>query len=126
MTMTILLIDDDADVLDLLHSAFRERGYRCVVTTDSRLALDLIRTQPFDAVVTDVIMPDVTGRAIATLCDVQGIPCVAISGSLDLAERGMPPRVILVEKDGNFDRLMAALALQLHRQRHLSQQGRAQ
>jgi CheY-like chemotaxis protein len=119
MTMTILLIDDDADVLDVLHEAFKERGYHCVVTTNGREALDLIKNQKFDAVVTDVIMPDVTGRAIATLCDVQRIPCVAISGSLELAEPGMPPRVILVEKDGNLDRLMAALTLQLHRHRHI-------
>lgn len=118
-TMSILLVDDDADVLDVLHEAFRAKGYRCVVTTDARLALDLIRTLPFDAVVTDVIMPGVTGRAVASLCDMQGVPCVAISGSLDLAHSGMPPRVILVEKDGNLDKLMAAIVLQLHRRRHL-------
>lgn len=120
MTQTILLVDDDVEILEILHEAFRSRGYRCVVTTDSRLALDLIRTLSFDAVITDVIMPDVTGRSIATLCDVQGVPCVAMSGCLELAERGMPPRVILVEKDGNLERLMAALALQLHRSRHLT------
>lgn len=120
MSLAILIVDDDSEILSLLNSHLTARGHRCVATTDSRLALDLIRTIPFDAVITDIVMPDVTGRQVATLCDVQQMPCVVLSGSIDTAGRGMPARAIVLEKDGDLDRLMAALELQLHRRRHLA------
>jgi len=60
---TILLVDDDIEVLKALTKVLEKGGYHVMPYSDARSAMDSInRTKErFDLVVTDVSMPEVSG-----------------------------------------------------------------
>lgn len=58
---TILLVDDEQDILDMLQIFLQSEGFRiCKATTGSQ-ALDILTTGKVDLVVLDVMMPDLDG-----------------------------------------------------------------
>ncbi len=67
---TILLVDDEVKVRRALGTALREEGHDVVEAASAREAHRLISRQPFDVLVVDNLMPDMTGldliRELAT------------------------------------------------------------
>jgi two-component system, chemotaxis family, chemotaxis protein CheY len=63
--MRILAVDDDTDFLDLLQTEFRGAGIDLTTCTSGPRALTLLEQQPFDAVMVDLVMPVMDGRALA-------------------------------------------------------------
>ena len=63
----ILFVDDDPTLADLGGKLLRTLGYRVVSETDPKEALRHFHDRPeaFDLVVTDLIMPELTGDALA-------------------------------------------------------------
>src|SRR4051812_6103551 len=57
---TLLLVDDEADVLDLLKETF-EGTYDVVTASSGWKALDILRAEPVDLLITDQRMPGMTG-----------------------------------------------------------------
>ena len=88
-TETVLLVEDECDVRSLVRQVLQERGYRVVEATDAREALRLAGepTAPIDLLLTDVIMPQMTGRVLADLVTAAQptIPVLFISGYADNA-----------------------------------------
>jgi len=79
----ILIVDDDADILELLRLEFEdETGCRADSTTDPRHALELARTTPYDAIITDWRMPVMNGREFISALRQQGCtsPVIIYSG----------------------------------------------
>ncbi len=62
----VLLVDDDETVRDLVASMLREHGYRIVTAADPLAAIVLAGEERFDVLVTDVVMPKLNGRELAT------------------------------------------------------------
>jgi len=64
---TILLVDDEKDLLDIASSFLNEMGYEILTATDAGSALEIIgQPSPIDLVITDIIMPGgVTGIELA-------------------------------------------------------------
>lgn len=60
---TILCVDDEQDVVSTLRRAFR-RDYDVVTATSGVEAIELIRTQQFDLIISDQRMPEVTGDMV--------------------------------------------------------------
>lgn len=58
---TILVVDDDRRLLDMLRRTLAYEGYRVVTAADGREALDLVRAQRPDLIVLDWLMPEVSG-----------------------------------------------------------------
>ena len=59
---SLLIVDDDEQILALLHDLLaRERRYRISTAPDPREALALLRAGPFDLLITDYRMPEMTG-----------------------------------------------------------------
>lgn len=59
---TLLLVDDDHDLLEMLCSIFRRAGYNDLLTASSGAeALAIWRDRHPDMVVLDVMMPDMDG-----------------------------------------------------------------
>ena len=60
----VLLVDDDASLLQLLAIRIQSKGYE-VTTCDSGMnALQLLKNQVFDAVITDLRMDEMDGMAL--------------------------------------------------------------
>jgi two-component system OmpR family response regulator len=62
--MRILVIDDDPGVRVLCRIAFRTEGDEIVEAASGRDALEILATEPVDAVVLDVMLPSVNGFEI--------------------------------------------------------------
>ncbi|MDQ3672906.1 MAG: ATP-binding protein, partial [Gemmatimonadota bacterium] len=87
---TILVVDDERAARDVLGSALRQEGYRVVTANGGRDGLRLARQQKPDAIVLDVIMPDLDGWAVlrslkddTELCDIPVI-LVTVLGDRDM------------------------------------------
>jgi DNA-binding response OmpR family regulator len=57
----IMIVDDDAHVVDVVERALRRNGHLCSIARDGREAIELLRSQTPDVLVLDVVMPQVNG-----------------------------------------------------------------
>ncbi len=58
---TVLVVEDTLSELELISNYLRGGGYKVIVATDAHQALNQVMKQKPDAVVTDVIMPGMSG-----------------------------------------------------------------
>lgn len=58
---SVLIVDDEAAICRALDRVLRAAGFAVMTATDPLQALDLIMHQPFDVVLSDVMMPRMTG-----------------------------------------------------------------
>ena len=81
--MRVLLIDDDDLFREVTRLMLESGGHQVVEAKDGRDGLALFQNQPFDAVVTDLIMPQDEG--IVTIRNIRAlnktVRIVAMSGS---------------------------------------------
>src|SRR3954447_6816721 len=78
----ILIVDDEANTLASLSRAFRLAGHEAVVCDNAGRALELAQTQPFDLILSDVVMPRRDGLALLGDLKAAGVsaPVVMMSG----------------------------------------------
>jgi CheY-like chemotaxis protein len=63
---TILIVDDEAVVLDFVDRTLRSAGYKTAVALDGRRALEVAAALgSFDLLLTDLMMPHMTGDELA-------------------------------------------------------------
>jgi DNA-binding NtrC family response regulator len=78
----LLIVDDEANTLASLARAFRLAGYEATVCDSAVRALELVKSQPFDMILSDVVMPEKDGLSL--LEDLKNLelptPVVMISG----------------------------------------------
>ena len=79
---TVLVVDDDPDLLKLITAAFARAGFRTYSARNGRLAVQLVRALKPDLMVTDIVMPEKEG--IATIIEAKAAApdtaVIAISG----------------------------------------------
>ena len=87
----LLLVDDDANTLASLARAFRLAGHEAVVCDQADRALELAKTQRFDMILSDVVMPGKDGLTLLAELKASGVqtPVVMVSGqaNIDMAVR---------------------------------------
>src|SRR5712672_4051046 len=78
----LLIIDDEPNTLASLSRAFRLAGHQATVTDKADRALELIKNQPFDLILSDVVMPGKDGLALLEEIKSLGVtaPVVMMSG----------------------------------------------
>ena len=115
---TILLVEDDEDVLAVTAESLRELGYQVVTAIDAARALEILRSdQPNDLLFSDVIIPGgtngaqlaVTARRIRPKLKVlltSGYTAAALS-----FEHGVPDNLNVVGKPYQRDELAKRLTL---------------
>ena len=90
MTVRIVVADDDPDIRRLIVYALGRRGYTVFEASDGELALALVQQELPDLVVLDVMMPGLTGLAVAEVmtCDpsTAAIPIIILSAKGQVAE----------------------------------------
>lgn len=58
---TVLIVDDDEDIVNLMRDFLEVEGYRVVAAEDGRGALDALESQAIDCVLLDIMMPGLSG-----------------------------------------------------------------
>ncbi|HKG25746.1 MAG TPA: response regulator, partial [Thermomicrobiales bacterium] len=61
---TVLVVDDQEDIVDLMRDFLEAEGYAVVTALEGGAALDLLRHQRIDVVLLDVMMPGPSGFEI--------------------------------------------------------------
>jgi CheY-like chemotaxis protein len=88
-TETVLLVEDEASLREMLRELLEANGYSVLVAQDGAVALQLAAAHaaPIQIMVTDVIMPGVTGPKIVDLVAQTrpGVKVLYISGYSDEA-----------------------------------------
>ena len=57
----VLVVDDEPSILRLLNEALTQWGYQVTTAANAREAIEALRTGLFDAAITDIRMPDMSG-----------------------------------------------------------------
>jgi len=77
----ILLIDDDAEVLDINKKFLMKEGYQVAASTSALKALSVLKKQPCDCIVLDVMMPEMNGfDACAKFREFTDTPIIFLTG----------------------------------------------
>ena len=81
----LLVVDDDTDALRAMEQLLTAAGYRSVTTTtDPRTVVGLHRERDFDAILLDVLMPEMDGfevmEALKTIEREGYLPVLALTG----------------------------------------------
>jgi DNA-binding response OmpR family regulator len=91
MGKTILLVDDDTDLLELLSQTFTEAGFSIATATNGLDALKMARSLSPDLIVLDLILPEQDGF---TVCETlrrehatAGIPIIMLTGLIGQLSR---------------------------------------
>jgi DNA-binding response OmpR family regulator len=91
---TILLVDDDADILSAMRTVLERRGYRVLTAADGNAGLAAAEREAPDLVVVDMMMPKKSGFLV--LEKVKARP-------------GAPPVVMITANEGGRHRAYAEL-----------------
>jgi len=85
----ILVVDDELLIRDLLYDFFTSQGWDIVVAEGGQKAIDYLKNQHFDIVLTDLKMPDIDGMDLTgRIRNLYGdLPVIIMTGypSLDSA-----------------------------------------
>jgi len=83
MTDTILVVDDDPDICEIVQVNLEGAGYDVVVASDGAAGLDAARRLQPDLIILDVLMPELDGwqvlEAIERDPDIAGRPVIMLT-----------------------------------------------
>jgi two-component system, cell cycle sensor histidine kinase and response regulator CckA len=104
-TETILLVEDEAVVRDLVYEILRDSGYHvlCAPSGPDAMRITAENTKPIDLLITDVVMPEMSGPELANrLRQARGeMRVLYMSGYTDdavLAQQGLPDNCAFIRK----------------------------
>ena len=76
-TESVLVVDDEVAIADLACEVLESLGYQVTTAYSGEAALILLSENHFDLIITDVIMPNMSGYELATLVE-QRYPSIKI------------------------------------------------
>jgi two-component system, NtrC family, response regulator HydG len=95
----VLIVDDEAPNRESLGKIFEREGWRVALADSAAAALDVLRREPVSVVVTDLMMPGMTGeellRAVKTLAPEIEVVLMTAYGTVESAVAAM--------KEGAYD-----------------------
>jgi two-component system, NtrC family, nitrogen regulation response regulator NtrX len=118
----LLIVDDEANTLASLSRAFRLAGHEAIVCDNAGRALELAKSQNFDLILSDVVMPGKDGLALLEELKQQGVvtPVVMMSGQahIEMAVRATRLGALdFLEKPISTDKLLLTVENVLKLQR---------
>lgn len=77
---TILVVDDEPDIRDVIHVYLRNEGYQVIEAANGEEALKTIQTTPVELVILDVMMPVMDGiKACFKIREISATPIIMLS-----------------------------------------------
>ena len=124
----ILIVDDEPNTLASLSRAFRLAGHNATVCENAARALELAMNQPFDLILSDVVMPGRDGLTLLEDLRASGVatPVVMMSGQahIEMAVRATRLGALdFLEKPISTDKLLLTVENAI-RLRHLESENR--
>ncbi|HZA50952.1 MAG TPA: sigma-54 dependent transcriptional regulator [Myxococcaceae bacterium] len=121
MAATILLVDDEKNILLTLKQALTLAGYQTELASSAQVALEVLSAKPVDAVLMDVKMPDMDGlTALERIAQSHPrIPVIMMSGhgTIETAVKATRTGALdFLEKPIGRERLLVALRNALRHQ----------
>ena len=91
---TILVIEDDLDVLSMIIKHLEYLGYAVISASDGMEGLKMVEAGGYHLVITDIVMPYVSGVGVVTALKTKdpSVPVIAITGY------GKEPEAVALEK----------------------------
>ncbi|MET0422639.1 MAG: response regulator [Actinoplanes sp.] len=121
---TVLVVDDEEDLRDIMRRMLERRGFDAIIAGDSQQAIAVCREHPgeIDVLVTDLGLPGVTGGELSkTATDLRpGMSVIYISGlpkEMAVAEGQIGDDATLVKKPFSTELLIEALRAVLDKRR---------
>jgi two-component system cell cycle sensor histidine kinase/response regulator CckA len=109
---TILVVDDERRVMEVICKVLRKEGFRCIGAKSSAKAIELCdRGQPFDLVVCDVVMPEMSGPKLgrALLKSRPDLHLIFITGNAHKFDELTAAGLHCIQKPFPFEQLTAAV-----------------
>src|SRR2546430_869264 len=90
----ILVVDDERSILVLLKEALGQWGYLVTTAASAAEALGILKSELFDALITDIRMPDMSGLELLREVKKQdeSIEVVMMTGYPTIASAGQAPK----------------------------------
>jgi sigma-B regulation protein RsbU (phosphoserine phosphatase) len=108
MERSILVVDDDHDLVELLVALFDEEGYRVRYAFDGQAAFQEITHNTPDLVLTDIMMPELDGLTLLRRLRRLGCPTPVVLMSAVYREVD-EPNVPLMQKPFDLDTVLEAV-----------------
>lgn len=122
---TILVVDDDSDIRDVIHIYLRNEGYTVVEAEDGIDALEAMNHHSFDLIILDIMMPRMDGiKACMEIRKQSHVPILMLSAKetdMDKITGLTTGADDYIVKPFNPLELLARVKAQLRRQAMLSQ-----
>ncbi|MCA9397108.1 MAG: response regulator, partial [Candidatus Omnitrophica bacterium] len=111
---SVLIVDDHPQIVSILKRRIEARGgFKCVSAPDGEAALEMILKDPPDLIITDVMMPKMSGyELIGRLKEnpvTRDIPVIVLTAhnvKLDRMKSIYPGSVPVISKTDGFDKLI--------------------
>jgi CheY-like chemotaxis protein len=112
----IVVVDDEADIVDILAAALRADGYIAETFTHPLRAFEYILASPPALVVTDLYMPDLSGAelVIRVRAAFSSLPIIIMSASANIRGLALVPAQGFLGKPFDLDELSELVAKLLH------------
>lgn len=113
--LTILVVEDEHVILQLISRSLRSLGYRVVMARDPESALDAIAGVSPDGIILDIRLPVMQGTELLRLLRTpaaEATPAIAITGDPDITEADVRARgfVALLRKPFTMSELARVVA----------------
>ena len=113
---SILIVDDEPNVSRVTRLCLERAGYEVEIAPDGIEALERLRWREFDALLTDIMMPRMTGRELCKLVREQmaerDMPIFVMSSSIEPEHREWAARLgntVFIEKPVSLKSLVQEL-----------------
>ena len=87
-TPRVLVVEDDRDLCDVLQRMLKRSGFATAGASSGRDALGVLRTEPINLVITDMVMPEMDGVELMRVLQKErpDLPIITLSGMDDVME----------------------------------------
>jgi DNA-binding response OmpR family regulator len=112
----IMLVEDDLQILEMMEILLQKIGYEPVLVPNVLDALDLVRTNPPDLVLLDIMMTPINGweflEKVREEYRIHNLPILLFTASPDVAEKAAmlrDPHLGILQKPVSLPELKAGL-----------------
>lgn len=85
---SILIVEDDEAIANLLYMDLRDEGYRCTIASDGKTAADmLVDIAKYDLILLDIMLPEIDGYELLEYIKPTGTPVIFLTAKGTVNDR---------------------------------------